>query len=54
VSCPSPGPYHRDDDYDFCLEDFVKGELFSKLRTVPSQEEAKEATRQLQMNFRQN
>lgn len=54
VSCPSPGPYHRDDDYDFWLENFVKGELFSKLRSVPSQEEGKEATRQLQMNFRQN
>ncbi len=52
VSCPSPRPYHKDDDYDFCLEYIVKGEVFSKLRRVPSREEAKEAIRQLQMNFR--
>jgi hypothetical protein len=41
-------------NYDFCLEDIVKGEVFSKLRRVPSGEEATEAIRQLLMNFRQN
>ncbi len=40
VSCPSAGSFHSDDDYDFCSEDFVKGELHSKLRGVLSQEEA--------------
>jgi hypothetical protein len=45
VSCSSAGSYHSDDDYDLCSEDFVKGELHSKLRGVLSQEEAEEATR---------
>jgi hypothetical protein len=44
----------RELNYDFCLEDIVKGEVFSKLRRVPSREEATEAIRQLLMNFRQN
>jgi len=41
-------------NYDFCLEDIMKGEVFSKLRRVPSREKAMEAIRQLLMNFRQN
>jgi hypothetical protein len=45
VSCPSTGSFHSDDDYDFCSEDFVKGELHSKLRGVLSQAEAEEAAR---------
>jgi hypothetical protein len=41
-----------DDEYDFCQEDIAKGgELLSKLGGVPSQEEAEEATRELQTNF---
>jgi hypothetical protein len=41
-----------DDEYDFCREDIAKGgELLSKLGGVSSQEEAQEATYELQTNF---
>ncbi len=41
-----------DDEYEFCQEDIAKGgELLSKLEGVPSQEEAQEATEELQTNF---
>ncbi len=47
VPCPVQvqGPSTVTMIYDFCSEDFVKGELHSKLRGVLSQEEAEEATR---------
>ncbi len=52
LSHPSSGPFYMDDEYDFCQEDIAKGgELLSKLGGVPSQEEAEEATRELQTNF---
>jgi hypothetical protein len=52
LSHPSLGLFYMDDEYDFCHEDIAKGgELLSKLGGVPSQEEAEEATRELQTNF---
>ncbi|CAM6035038.1 unnamed protein product [Sphagnum compactum] len=55
LSHSSSGPFYMDDEYDFCQEDIAKGgELLSKLGGVPSQEEAEEATRELQTNFIKN
>ncbi len=51
-SLSHPSSFYMDDEYDFCQEDIAKGgELLSKLGGVPSQEEAEEATRELQTNF---
>jgi hypothetical protein len=51
-SHPSSSLFYMDDEYEFCQEDIAKGgELLSKLEGVPSQEEAQEATEELQTNF---